>query len=212
MQQGVIQFKMDGAQQLPPCASHGSSSSFTEQPCTPTREHSFFHSSPFQPLLNFSQDWSADNSFDGCSPGAAAAVAAAHYSKAQDLSCTSSSSSLPASTNSESLHSNCDHCCNSSSNSSSSSDGCCSTDDDALLLQVQQEQQQGQHMQPVRFDGYQVLPGSSSSSKQKQRQRQRQRQGSGMVQLILVVMSCVCWLGMSSATILINKHIMVHLG
>jgi hypothetical protein len=33
-----------------------------------------------------------------------------------------------------------------------------------------------------------------------------------MVQLIVVVMACVCWLSMSSATILINKHIMVDLG
>jgi hypothetical protein len=96
------------------------------------------------------------------------------------------------------LHGDCEHCF------SSGSDGCCSADEEALLLQVQQ----GQHMQPTRFAEYQLLPGSSG----RQKQRQRQQQCGGMLQLILVVMSCVCWLGMSSATILINKHIMVDLG
>jgi hypothetical protein len=66
-----------------------------------------------------------------------------------------------------------------------------------------QRQQQGQL---ARFAGYSVLPGSSA------KQKQRQRQGSGVLQLILVVAACICWLSMSSATILINKHLMVDLG
>jgi hypothetical protein len=69
-----------------------------------------------------------------------------------------------------------------------------------------QEQQQCQQAQLARFAGYSVLPGSSG------RQKQRQRQGSGVLQLMLVAVSCICWLGMSSATILINKHVMVDLG